>query len=119
MVLHHISQSARLFVIGAPVADAEVFAHRDLHVVDVTAIPDRFEDAVGKTEDHDVLDRLFAEIMVDPVHLALVEVTGEELVEVNGRGQIAAEGLFNDDPPPAFVGPAGLELAQTLDELWI
>jgi hypothetical protein len=39
-------------------------------VIDVAAVPDGLEDAVGETEDHDVLDRFFAQVMIDAVDLA-------------------------------------------------
>ena len=44
VVLHHVPQGARLFVVGAPVADPDGFAHGDLNVVDVVAVPNRLED---------------------------------------------------------------------------
>jgi len=50
-------------------ADAFGFADGDLHMVDIFAIPDRFEDAVGKAHDHQILDSFFAQIVVDPEDL--------------------------------------------------
>ncbi|MGY4378946.1 hypothetical protein ACVWZ3_006585 [Bradyrhizobium sp. i1.3.6] len=41
-------------------------------MVDMVAIPDRLEHAVGKAQHQDVLHRLLAEIMIDPVDLVLV-----------------------------------------------
>ena len=51
--------------------DAERLCNRDLDMLDVIAPPQRLEDAVRKAQDHDVLDRLFAEEMIDPVDLVL------------------------------------------------
>ena len=39
--------------------------HRDLHVVDVAAVPDRLEDPVAEPEDEQVLDGLLAQVVVD------------------------------------------------------
>ena len=48
--------------------------HRDLHVVDELPVPDRLEDAVAEAQDEHVLNRLLAEVVVDPEDLALLEV---------------------------------------------
>ena len=54
-------------------ADADFLVDRDLDMVDVIAIPDRLEHAVGKAQHQDVLHRLLAEVMIDPVNLVLVD----------------------------------------------
>ncbi|MGX1327379.1 hypothetical protein AB7M56_001878 [Bradyrhizobium elkanii] len=41
-------------------------------MVDVVAIPDRLEHAVGEAQHQDVLDGFLAEIVIDPVDLVLV-----------------------------------------------
>ena len=41
-------------------------------MINVAAIPDRLEDAVGKTKGHDVLHRLFAQVVIDAVDLLLI-----------------------------------------------
>jgi hypothetical protein len=48
-----------LHKIGASL-HSDGFGDSDLDMVDVVAIPNRLEDAVGEAQDHDVLDRLFA-----------------------------------------------------------
>ena len=63
-------RAGRVVELAAPL-DADRLGHGDLHVVDVIAVPQRLEDAVGEPEHHDVLDRLLAEIMVDAIDLAL------------------------------------------------
>ena len=62
-----------LLVVAGARADAFLFGHRDLHVVDVLLVEQRLEDAVGEAEDQDVLDGLLAEVVIDAVDLALVE----------------------------------------------
>ena len=69
-----MSRSAPVAVVeAAAVTDAELFVHGDLYVVDMVAIPDRLEHAVGKTQHQDVLHRLLAEVVIDPVDLVLVD----------------------------------------------
>ena len=56
MVRHHVAQRAGLLVEPAALLDADRLGGGDLHMVDVIAIPDRLEKAVGKAQRHDVLD---------------------------------------------------------------
>src|SRR5581483_392303 len=93
-------QRARLFVISAALLDAQGFSHRDLDVVNVVAVPDRLEDAVAEAEGQNVLDRLLAEVMVNPVSLLFPEYFSDILIERAGRFVIAAERLFDDHAPP-------------------
>ncbi len=81
----------------------------DLDVIDVVAIPDRLEDAIGEAQDQHVLDGLFAEVVVDAVDLVLAQVPVQGGVELARRLQVAAERLFDDDaaPPVALDGQAG------------
>ena len=63
------------------------FGNGDLHMVNVLAIPDRLEDAIGKAENQQVLHRLFAEIMVDAVDLRLGEGAGDLVIERDAEGR--------------------------------
>ena len=73
MVLKHVAHDTRLVIIAAAGFDADGFRRRDLHVVDIAAVPDGLEYRVGKTQHHDVLHGLFAEIMIDAIDLFFVE----------------------------------------------
>ena len=73
VVLHHVAQRARLFVVAGARADAFLLGHGDLHVVDVLLVEQRLEDAVGEPEHQDVLDGLLSQVVIDAVDLALVE----------------------------------------------
>jgi len=50
-----------------------VSAFRNLHHVDVAAIPDRLENGVVEPEHHDVLDRLLPQVVIDAVNLIFVQ----------------------------------------------
>src|SRR5690606_15279885 len=82
-------------------AYAEVFGDQDVHVLDVLPIPERLEDWVAQPEDEQVLDALFAEVMVDPVNLALVEELVHERVQLLRRFEILPERLLHHDPRPS------------------
>ncbi len=73
MVLHHIAQRARLVIIPAAPFHADAFGHGDLHMVYVLAVPERFKQSIGKADRHQVLHGFFAEVMVYPVNLVLIE----------------------------------------------
>ena len=100
MVGHHVAQRAGLLVELAAALDADGLRRGDLDVVDVLAIPQRLEQAVGKAQRHDVLDRFLAEEMVHPVDLMLLQRLQDLGVERLGRGQIVAERLLDHDAPP-------------------
>ena len=87
---------------------ANLFCYSDLHVIDVIAIPQWFEDRVGKARDQNILHGLFAEIMVDAIDLILVQCLVNLLVEFASRGKVGAERFFDDDAPPAFAWVAAV-----------
>ena len=97
VVLDDVAEGAGLLVEGAAAFDAEGFGDGDLHVVDVVAVPDGLEDAVGEAEDEHVLHGLFAEVVVDAEDLAFLEDGVDLVVEVAGGVEIVAEGFFDDD----------------------
>ena len=67
----------------------------------MVAVPQRLEDAVGEAEDEDVLDRLLAEVVIDPVDLVLAEDLRDQLGSGPGRAQVVPERLLDDDARPA------------------
>ena len=94
VVLDDVAQRADLLVELAPALHAEVLRHRDLHLAHVVAVPDRLEERVGEPEVEDVLDRLLAEVVVDPEDVLLGEDRVEHLVELlaptRGRARTAS-----------------------------
>ena len=95
VVLEHVAEHADTIVVAAAAADRHFLGHRDLHVIDVVAVPYRFENAVGEPQDHQVLDRLLAQVMINAIDLAFLENLVHRLVELLGRSQIGAEGLLD------------------------
>ena len=100
VVLDDVAEGSGGLVEGAAAFDADGFGGGDLDVVDVVAVPDVLEDAVGEAEDEDVLDGLFAEVVVDAEDLVFVEDLVDFVVERAGGVEIVAEGLFDDDADP-------------------
>ena len=107
VVLQDVAAGAGLLVELAAPLHAQVLRHGDLHVIDVAAVPHRLEDAVAEAEDQQVADGLLAQVVVDAVDLPLVEDVGDLAVERPRRGQVAPEGLLDDDADPAPAARAG------------
>src|SRR4029453_7635151 len=82
----------------------------------VAAVPQRLEDPVGEPEHQQILDRLLAEVMVDPVDLIFLEDAGEVAVERTGAFVVVAEGLLDDDAGPAPLRARQARGAQVLDD---
>jgi len=69
-------------------------------MVDMIAIPERLEDAVGETEHHDVLNRFFPKIMINAINLIFGQHTEKFVIErLRGR-QVGAERLLYDYAAP-------------------
>ncbi len=119
MVLDHVPDHARLFVVAAAPLDADRLGVGDLDVVDVLAVPHRLEDAVGEAEDEEVLDGLLAEVVVDAEDLRLFEVPENLLVQLARALKTRPEGLLDDDAHPALVLLRQPGLAQLLDGLGV
>ena len=100
VVLDDVAECSGGLVEGAAAFDADGFGGGDLDVVDVVAVPDVLEDAVGEAEDEDVLDGLLAEVVVDAEDLVFVEDLVDFVVEGAGGVEVVAEGLLDDDADP-------------------
>jgi hypothetical protein len=113
VVLHHVAHHTGFFIKAGALADADVFGHRDLHVVDVVAVPDRLEAGVGETHHQQVLHRLLAEEVVDAVGLVLVEHLQNPAVERARRLRVGAERLLDHQPAPAALAHRQAGLFET------
>ena len=57
--MNDISNDAGFVIKLSTALDSEILGHRDLHVLYVVAVEDRFQKGVGKPEVQNILDRLF------------------------------------------------------------
>ena len=60
-------------IVAAALLYAHGFSDRNLHVIDVSSIPDGLENPVRKTERQNILNGLFSEIVIDSIDLFFVE----------------------------------------------
>ncbi len=101
MVLHHVAQRAGALVVRGAVLDTDGLCGGDLDVIDIAAIPHRFEHAVAKPEHQQVLDGLLPEIVIDAIDLIFVEMLVREAIERTRAVEIRAERFLDDDAAPA------------------
>ena len=101
MIWHHVAKRSCGLVKRAAMFHANTLRGGDLHVIHVIAVPERLDDVVGKAKNHHVLYGLFAQIVIDAVNLLFRENLFQLLVELFGRIQIMAKGLFHDNARPA------------------
>ena len=94
MVLHHVTQGAGLGIVAGAVSGADVLRHGDLYVVDHGLGPNALEQDVTKAQGHQVLHRLFAQIVVDPVDLRFIEGLSHGGVDFLARRQVVPEQLL-------------------------
>src|SRR5262245_18315282 len=97
MILHHVTQSSGILVVASTGADAFVLSHRNLHMIDVFLIPQRFEDGIGKAHDQEILDSFLAEVVIDTKKLALVDDLRQSVINGTGTGQVPTQRLFHND----------------------
>ena len=71
VILHHVTQRARVLEIPTTPANADVLTDCALHVLDRLAVPQLFKDRIGKAEHQDVLHHLLPQIVVDSENLPL------------------------------------------------
>ena len=100
VILDDVAQGAGLVIVGAAFFDADIFEDGNLDVVDVMVIPEGLEDAVGKAENKQVLDRFLAQIMVDTKDLFFVKELIDFFIKSTGGLEVPAERFFNDDARP-------------------
>src|SRR5262245_23447928 len=72
-------------------------------MVHIAPIPDWLENRIGETENHDVLHRFLAEIVVDAINLPLVQRFVHLSVELLRGLQIRAKRFLDDYSSPIFV----------------
>jgi hypothetical protein len=68
VILHHISDDAKLVEVPPPAFRAEGLFERDLHIADVLVVPNGAQECVGKAQHQHVLHKLLAQVVVNSAH---------------------------------------------------
>jgi len=98
MILNHVADGASLVVERPAALHPEVLGHCNLHALYVIAVPEGLHEGIGKSEDHQVVHRPLAQVVVDPEDIFFFEIPEQYLVEMPCRGEVVAEGLLDDHP---------------------
>src|SRR4030042_400433 len=80
VTLEHISDYTCLLVISCPVLDPKCLRNCYLHMVDISSIPERFKDCVGKTKHKHILYSFHCNIVVYAEDLFFFEIFPEDVI---------------------------------------
>src|SRR5512133_1801155 len=113
MVLDHISQSTRLFVVASTLAYSQFLADGDLDLFDGVTCPEPLKDGVAEAEHQDVLHGFFAQIMIDAEYLFLAGEACQLAVEAQGGCEVVSKRSFNDHALPSVTVAGAVVMQQT------
>ena len=83
MILQDVPECSRSVVVTSSARfNTLILGHRDLYMVDVMPIEQRFEDRISESKQQDILNGFFAQVMVDPIDLRFVEQTVQPRAEL-------------------------------------
>ena len=97
MVLDDVANGASLIVESAASLHTEVFRHGDLHAFDVVSIPERLHERVGEPENHHVVHRPLAQVVVDAKDSGFGKGCMQDPIELLRRAEVIAERLLDND----------------------
>jgi hypothetical protein len=80
VILNNVPDGARLVIECPSAMNSKILGHRDLDILYVPMVPDGLEKRVRESKEHEILDRIFAKVMVDPKDVLLVEKSVNYLV---------------------------------------
>src|SRR6202021_338785 len=98
-----VLECASGFIKSAAMFNADKFGGGDLHVIDVSAVPQRFDHAVGEAKYHQILDSFLTEVMVDAENLLFSEDLLELFVQLLRGREVGTKRLFHDHARPLAV----------------
>jgi hypothetical protein len=100
MVLDDITERAGFFIKASSTGYAKLFCHRDLDAFHVPPIPNRLEEGIGKAKIQEVLNRFFAQVMVNPKDGRLVEDLVQGPIQGFRGSEIPPKWFFDHDTAP-------------------
>lgn len=104
MVLTNVPNDTKLIKVPAPSFGAKRFLERDLNVADKVLVETGFEPNVSKPEQQDVLDHLFAQVVVNTISLVLAPFLFEGSHHFSARLSVLSEWLFDNDSVDSILG---------------
>ncbi len=101
MILNHIAQSTGSIIVSSAVAYTDFLRSCDFYSVYITPIPHRLKKSIGKPGYHNILNRFFAKIMVDPVNLMLKKSAVKFIIQFHGSFVTVSKRFFHYQTLPS------------------
>ena len=118
MILNDIANGAGRVVEAAPAVDAEIFRHRDLHALDVMAVPERLHERIVEAEEQHVVHGPLAQVVIDTEDVALDERAEQCAIQRPGRVEVLAERFLDHDAGAGCTARRGQLLHDRAEERW-
>ena len=113
MALNHVAQRTGMFVKTGTVFHAQIFGHSNLHVSHMLAGEQGFEYAVAQTQSQHILHSLFAQVVIDAVHLRFIQFRSHGFFNQGRFFRIETQWLFQHQAK--FLGVA--HCGNTIDQI--
>ena len=97
MVLHHVAQRADAIIEINTATNAELLGNRDLHMINSATPPQWFKKRVCEAQCEQVLDGLFAQVVIDAIDLVLSETSTDLVVYFGRRRKISPQRFLEND----------------------
>lgn len=91
-----LPNDAKLVKIASTTLGTERLFERNDHALDRVTIPDALEDLIGETQHDQILDHLFAKIVIDAVDLLFDKQLGQMQAQLVRCLQVATEWFLHD-----------------------
>ena len=96
MVLEDVSDRPGFLIEAAPAFDADVLSYGELHLFHHVTVPDSLDKGVPKAKNQEILNRLLAQVMVNPEDAILGDGLAQSHVEFDRRLQVVPERLLDN-----------------------
>src|ERR1017187_95925 len=121
MILDHIPERARVFIITTPSFYPHCFGSGYLNMINIISIPYWFEECIGKSQGKYILYGFLAQAMINAENLFFVKKYGQHFVHFLSTFKIVTKRFFNNNPG-TFSIMANREFAEVLhnygNKLW-
>ena len=101
VILKHVSQDARLFIVERAVFHTQGLGGGDLYVINVLAVPYRLKYGVGKPKHQYVLNCFFGKIVIDSIDLIFAKVPLNVAIQMFCAFKVSAKRLFDYHTGPS------------------
>ena len=97
MILHHVSDDAKLVEVSSSAFRSERLLERYLYIVDVVAVPCCPEKLIAESQNQNILHHFLPQVVVDAEDLFFFPVRFQSLLKLPGATKVLAERLLDDN----------------------